>query len=47
MTPLELAALSLSSSVEGDELINAMLVSEENDVLLVSRKGMSIRFSRR
>ena len=24
---------------EGDELINAMLVSEENDVLLVSRKG--------
>ena len=30
---------------EGDELINAMLVSEENDVLLVSRKGMSIRFS--
>ena len=30
---------------EGDELVNAMLVSEENDVLLVSRKGMSIRFS--
>ena len=30
---------------EGDELINAMLVSEESDVLLVSRKGMSIRFS--
>jgi len=30
---------------EDDELVNAMLVSEENDVLLVSRKGMSIRFS--
>ena len=30
---------------EGDELVNAMLVSEENDLLLVSRKGMSIRFS--
>lgn len=30
---------------EGDELVNAMLVNEENDVLLVSRKGMSIRFS--
>jgi DNA gyrase subunit A len=29
---------------EGDELVNAMLVTEENDVLLVSRKGMSIRF---
>jgi DNA gyrase subunit A len=30
---------------EGDELVNALLVSEENDLLLVSRKGMSIRFS--
>jgi DNA gyrase subunit A len=30
---------------EGDELVNAMLVTEENDVLMVSRKGMSIRFS--
>ena len=30
---------------EGDELVNAMLVNEENDVLMVSRKGMSIRFS--
>jgi DNA gyrase subunit A len=30
---------------EGDELVTAMLVSEENDLLLVSRKGMSIRFS--
>lgn len=29
---------------EGDELVNAMLVTEENDVLMVSRKGMSIRF---
>ena len=29
---------------EGDELVNAMLVNEENDVLMVSRKGMSIRF---
>lgn len=29
---------------EGDELVNAMLVSEENDLLLVSKKGMSIRF---
>ena len=30
---------------EGDELVTAMLVSEANDLLLVSRKGMSIRFS--
>jgi DNA gyrase subunit A len=30
---------------EGDELVNAMLVSDENVLLLVSRKGMSIRFS--
>ncbi|NEM91752.1 DNA gyrase subunit A [Galbitalea soli] len=30
---------------EGDELVSAMLVEEEDDVLLVSRKGMSIRFT--
>ncbi|MFM2185173.1 MAG: hypothetical protein RIS55_821 [Actinomycetota bacterium] len=30
---------------EGDELVSAMLVSEADDLLLVSRKGMSIRFS--
>ena len=30
---------------EGDELVSAMLASEEDDLLLVSRKGMSIRFS--
>jgi DNA gyrase subunit A len=30
---------------EGDELVGAMLVSEADDILLVSRKGMSIRFS--
>jgi len=30
---------------DGDELVTAMLVSEANDLLLVSRKGMSIRFS--
>ncbi len=30
---------------EGDELVAAMLVEEESDVLLVSRKGMSIRFT--
>ncbi|MDO9063315.1 MAG: DNA gyrase C-terminal beta-propeller domain-containing protein, partial [Microbacterium sp.] len=29
---------------EGDELVSAMLVSESDDLLLVSRKGMSIRF---
>jgi DNA gyrase subunit A len=29
---------------EGDELVNAMLVSDENHILLVSRKGMSICF---
>ena len=29
---------------EGDELVNAMLVNEENFLLLVSRKGMSICF---
>ncbi len=28
-----------------DELVSAMLVSESDDLLLVSRKGMSIRFS--
>jgi DNA gyrase subunit A len=32
---------------EGDELVSAMLVSEADDLLLVSRKGMSIRFSAR
>src|ERR1700712_1499123 len=30
---------------EGDALISAMLVEEDQDVLLVSRKGMSIRFT--
>jgi DNA gyrase subunit A len=30
---------------EGDELVGAMLVNESDDILLVSRKGMSIRFS--
>jgi len=30
---------------EGDELVSAMLVEEHDDVLLVSRKGMSIRFT--
>ena len=30
---------------DGDELVSAMLVSEADDLLLVSRKGMSIRFS--
>jgi DNA gyrase subunit A len=30
---------------EGDELISAMLASESDDLLMVSRKGMSIRFS--
>lgn len=30
---------------EEDELVSAMLVSESDDLLLVSRKGMSIRFS--
>lgn len=29
---------------EGDELIQALLVGEASDVLLVSRKGMSVRF---
>ena len=29
---------------EGDELVSAMLLNEDDDVLLVSRKGMSIRF---
>lgn len=29
---------------EGDELVNALLVSDENHILLVSRKGMSISF---
>ncbi|MFM5903958.1 MAG: DNA gyrase subunit A [Microbacteriaceae bacterium] len=30
---------------EDDELVSALLVSETDDLLLVSRKGMSIRFS--
>jgi DNA gyrase subunit A len=30
---------------EDDELVSAILASEEDDLLLVSRKGMSIRFS--
>jgi DNA gyrase subunit A len=30
---------------EEDELVSAMLVEEDQDVLLVSRKGMSIRFT--
>ncbi|WP_157154941.1 MULTISPECIES: DNA gyrase subunit A [unclassified Diaminobutyricimonas] len=30
---------------EGDELVSAMLVDEDSDVLLVSRNGMSIRFT--
>ncbi|MFC5502266.1 DNA gyrase subunit A [Lysinimonas soli] len=29
---------------EGDELVSAMLVENDSDVLLVSRRGMSIRF---
>ena len=30
---------------DGDELVSAMLVEEDSDLLLVSRKGMSIRFT--
>ncbi len=30
---------------EGDELVSALLANEDSDVLLVSRKGMSIRFT--
>ena len=30
---------------EGDELMSALLIDEDSDVLLVSRKGMSIRFT--
>src|SRR5690606_14717073 len=30
---------------EGDELVSAMLVDEDSDILLVSRKGMSLRFT--
>ena len=30
---------------EGDELVSALLLEEDSDVLLVSRKGMSIRFT--
>jgi DNA gyrase subunit A len=30
---------------DGDELVSAMLVEDDSDVLLVSRKGMSIRFT--
>jgi DNA gyrase subunit A len=50
-TPLELYDTPRTGGIiaiklrEGDELVTAMVVSEENDLLLVSRKGMSIRFS--
>lgn len=30
---------------DGDELVSAMLVDDDSDVLLVSRKGMSVRFT--
>ncbi len=30
---------------EGDELVSALLVEQDSDLLLVSRKGMSIRFT--
>ncbi len=30
---------------DGDELINACLVNEDQDIMIVTRKGMSIRFS--
>jgi DNA gyrase subunit A len=30
---------------DGDELVSALLVNEDSDLLLVSRKGMSIRFT--
>ncbi len=30
---------------EGDELVSALLVDESDDLLLVSRKGMSVRFT--
>ncbi|RLP75220.1 DNA gyrase subunit A [Mycetocola tolaasinivorans] len=30
---------------EGDELVSAMLVEEDSDLMLVSRQGMSIRFT--
>ncbi|WP_261166546.1 DNA gyrase subunit A [Microbacterium sp. Marseille-Q6965] len=30
---------------EGDELVSAMLVNQDDDILLLSRKGMSLRFS--
>jgi len=30
---------------EGDELVSAMLVNSDDDILLLSRKGMSLRFS--
>ena len=30
---------------EDDELVSALLVDEHDDLLLVSRKGMSIRFT--
>jgi DNA gyrase subunit A len=34
-----------SEAGEGDELVSARLVSAEDDLLLVSRKGMSVRFT--
>lgn len=30
---------------DGDELVSAMLVNQDDDILLLSRKGMSLRFS--
>jgi DNA gyrase subunit A len=43
-SPRQAGVIAINFREEGDELIGAALVSSEDDVLLISRKGQAIRF---
>ncbi len=43
-SPRQAGVIAINFRDEGDELIGASLVSSEDDVLLISRKGQAIRF---
>ena len=43
-SPRQAGVIAINFREEGDELIGASLVSSEDDVLLISRKGQAIRF---
>lgn len=43
-SPRQASVIAINFREEGDELIGAALVSSEDDVLLISRKGQAIRF---